>query len=105
MKCAGIHRGLGTHISKVRSCSLDTWLPEQVLLMEQTGNASANAFYESRLPQVERSGAGKGEGRSRLASEPELSRPHAQSMSCSLHPSYGRGSARSGITPLRWSAS
>ena len=46
---AGIHRGLGVHISKVRSCTLDTWLPEQVVFMARTGNAAANAHFEARL--------------------------------------------------------
>jgi hypothetical protein len=30
IQCSGIHRSLGVHISKVRSVTLDTWLPEQV---------------------------------------------------------------------------
>ncbi|ESR54647.1 hypothetical protein CICLE_v100239431mg, partial [Citrus x clementina] len=34
MQCSGIHRSLGVHISKVRSTTLDTWLPEQVAFMQ-----------------------------------------------------------------------
>ncbi|CAL8468807.1 g8348 [Coccomyxa elongata] len=49
MRCAGHHRGLGVHISKVRSCTLDTWLPEQVAFMARTGNAKANVYYEAKL--------------------------------------------------------
>ncbi|KAK9759397.1 Protein gts1, variant 2 [Basidiobolus ranarum] len=30
ISCAGIHRCLGTHISKVKSINLDTWTPEQI---------------------------------------------------------------------------
>jgi len=30
LRCSGIHRSLGTHISKVRSVKLDTWTEEQV---------------------------------------------------------------------------
>lgn len=30
MRCAAIHRKLGTHISKVKSLSMDTWTDEQV---------------------------------------------------------------------------
>jgi stromal membrane-associated protein len=30
ISCSGIHRSLGTHISKVKSTNLDKWLPEQV---------------------------------------------------------------------------
>jgi hypothetical protein len=29
-KCAGIHRSLGTHISKVKSATLDKWTDEQI---------------------------------------------------------------------------
>ena len=50
----GIHRGLGVHISKVRSCTLDTWLPEQVQVMARTGNAAANAHYEARLDPAQK---------------------------------------------------
>lgn len=41
----GIHRGLGVHISKVRSCALDKWTPELVAQMENIGNARANAYW------------------------------------------------------------
>jgi hypothetical protein len=30
MRCAAIHRKLGTHISKVKSLSMDSWTNEQV---------------------------------------------------------------------------
>ncbi|MEW5307626.1 MAG: hypothetical protein WDW36_010005 [Sanguina aurantia] len=49
MRCAGIHRGLGVHVSQVRSCSLDTWLRAQVDFMAATGNAAANAHWEATL--------------------------------------------------------
>lgn len=35
--------------AQVRSCTLDTWLPEQVAFMARTGNARANAALEARL--------------------------------------------------------
>ncbi|KAK8353726.1 hypothetical protein V6Z11_A05G175200 [Gossypium hirsutum] len=34
IQCSGIHRSLGVHISKVRSATLDTWLPEQVSFIQ-----------------------------------------------------------------------
>ena len=39
---------------QVRSCTLDTWLPEQVAFMERTGNAVANAHREARLQPGDR---------------------------------------------------
>lgn len=30
IRCSGIHRSMGTHISKVKSVDLDTWTPEQM---------------------------------------------------------------------------
>ena len=30
IRCSGIHRGMGTHISKVKSVDLDAWTPEQM---------------------------------------------------------------------------
>ncbi|KAI6176493.1 putative smap1 [Aphelenchoides bicaudatus] len=52
IRCAGLHRNLGVHISKVKSVSLDTWLPEQVQSMRVMGNAKAKAVYEAELPNV-----------------------------------------------------
>ena len=51
IRCAGIHRGLGTHLSKVRSVDLDTWTTEMVDMMERMGNETANRIWEARLPQ------------------------------------------------------
>lgn len=31
IRCAGIHRNLGVHISRVKSVNLDSWTPEQVV--------------------------------------------------------------------------
>ncbi|KAG9131094.1 hypothetical protein Leryth_025421 [Lithospermum erythrorhizon] len=50
MECSGIHRSLGVHISKVRSATLDTWLPEQVAFIQSMGNERANNFWEAELP-------------------------------------------------------
>ncbi|EFA76490.1 ankyrin repeat-containing protein [Heterostelium album PN500] len=47
--CSGVHRSLGTHISKVRSLTLDKWIPENIYLMKEIGNAKFNLLYEHQL--------------------------------------------------------
>lgn len=50
LQCSGIHRGLGVHISKVRSATLDTWLPDQVAFIQLMGNEKSNRYWEAELP-------------------------------------------------------
>ncbi|KAF4591713.1 hypothetical protein GQ602_002012 [Ophiocordyceps camponoti-floridani] len=47
MRCAAIHRKLGTHISKVKSLSMDSWTNEQVDNMRKVGNVVSNQVYNS----------------------------------------------------------
>ncbi|KAK5781509.1 GTPase-activating protein AGE2 PWA37_003666 [Arxiozyma heterogenica] len=50
IKCAGIHRSLGTHISKVKSVDLDTWKEEHLtMLIKMQNNDLANEYYENKL--------------------------------------------------------
>ncbi|KAJ0250199.1 C2 domain-containing protein [Hirschfeldia incana] len=52
LKCCGVHRSLGTHISKVLSVTLDEWSDEEVdSMIEIGGNASANSIYEAFVPE------------------------------------------------------
>jgi len=53
--CSGIHRSLGSHISKVRSLTLDHWDPELLMYMTQLGNTRANQFFECRAMQFDQS--------------------------------------------------
>ncbi|KAM0793346.1 hypothetical protein ACM66B_000801 [Microbotryomycetes sp. NB124-2] len=50
IRCSGIHRSLGTHLSKVRSIDLDDWNDEQLASMEAIGNVKANALWQARKP-------------------------------------------------------
>lgn len=50
LQCAGIHRDMGVHITKVRSVELDTWKPEWVAVMKKWGNRKANAYWEANCP-------------------------------------------------------
>eukprot|EP01135_Chromosphaera_perkinsii_P001961 Nk52_evm8s215 gene=Nk52_evmTU8s215 len=51
MRCAGFHRSLGTHISKVKSVSLDSWNPALIENMRNTGNIRSNEVYLAKLPR------------------------------------------------------
>ncbi|KAI2620333.1 ArfGap-domain-containing protein [Hypomontagnella submonticulosa] len=48
MRCAAIHRKLGTHISKVKSLSMDSWTNEQVESMKRVGNVASNKIYNAQ---------------------------------------------------------
>ncbi|OJJ48915.1 hypothetical protein ASPZODRAFT_129244 [Penicilliopsis zonata CBS 506.65] len=47
LNCAGIHRGLGVHISFVRSITMDAFKNAEILRMEQGGNEPWKSFYDA----------------------------------------------------------
>jgi len=49
IRCSGIHRGMGTHISRVKSVDLDAWTDEQLQSILSWGNARANKYWEAKL--------------------------------------------------------
>ncbi|KAK4111372.1 ArfGap-domain-containing protein [Canariomyces notabilis] len=49
IRCSGIHRGMGTHISRVKSVDLDAWTDEQLQSVLNWGNARANKYWEAKL--------------------------------------------------------
>ncbi|OMJ15510.1 UBA domain-containing protein 3 [Smittium culicis] len=46
IRCGGFHRRIGTHITKVKSITLDNWLPEQIAHFTKIGNLKANAYFD-----------------------------------------------------------
>ena len=50
IKCSGIHRAIGAHITLVKSCTLDKWAPNYLAIMDKVGNAVLNAYWECNLP-------------------------------------------------------
>lgn len=50
LRCSGCHRGLGVHISRVRSVTLDTWTETDLDHMAIVGNQRANAEWMANAP-------------------------------------------------------
>lgn len=53
IRCAGIHRSFGTHISKVRSPDLDKWTDDAILMARAWGNTRGNLIWERCKPEGE----------------------------------------------------
>ncbi|KAF9303920.1 hypothetical protein BGZ91_009031, partial [Linnemannia elongata] len=51
VRCCSVHRKMGTHISKVKSVSLDSWTQDDIDTMKNWGNGKVNALY---MPHPER---------------------------------------------------
>ncbi|XP_029125350.1 probable ADP-ribosylation factor GTPase-activating protein AGD11 [Cajanus cajan] len=96
IKCSGIHRSLGVHISKVLSLKLDEWTNEQVDALEKLGgNILLNKKYEAFLP----SSIKKPRPNSTIEERSEFIRRKydlqqfmegGDNLSCSIVPSQGR---------------
>lgn len=59
LECAGVHRGLGVHISFVRSITMDQFKPEELKRMELGGNEKCGEYFSShgvdlKLPAKEK---------------------------------------------------
>lgn len=50
IQCSGVHRSLGTHVSQVRSITLDNWTQEMVDKMQES-NIEFNKKYEYHVPK------------------------------------------------------
>lgn len=48
LECSGKHRGLGVHLSFVRSVSMDKWKDVELAKMKVGGNRNAREFFDSQ---------------------------------------------------------
>ncbi|EIE21222.1 Arf GTPase activating protein, partial [Coccomyxa subellipsoidea C-169] len=46
LECSGKHRGLGVHLSFVRSVTMDAWSGDQLRKMQLGGNDALNSFLK-----------------------------------------------------------
>ncbi|XP_075231189.1 centaurin gamma 1A isoform X2 [Lycorma delicatula] len=49
IECSGVHRNLGSHISRVRSLDLDEWPAGHLSVMLSVGNIMANSVWEGMV--------------------------------------------------------
>jgi len=54
--CSGIHRSLGTHLSRVRSLHLDHLTDAQLGILKRLGNARAAEIWESKATSEDKRG-------------------------------------------------
>ncbi|ETV98542.1 hypothetical protein, variant [Aphanomyces invadans] len=47
IQCAGVHRNLGVHVSRIKSVHMDTWTSDELELMK--GNRAANSALEKHV--------------------------------------------------------
>jgi len=45
IECAGHHRQMGTHISRIRSCKMDSWTEMQLHVFDHSGNRQCAEFF------------------------------------------------------------
>ncbi|CAH8436165.1 unnamed protein product, partial [Dicrocoelium dendriticum] len=50
VRCATVHRKMGTHVSKVKSLQLDSWNKEQFQRLADSNNVRSRKLYEATLP-------------------------------------------------------
>lgn len=48
LECSGKHRGLGVHLSFVRSVTMDKWKDIELEKMKAGGNRNARVFFDSQ---------------------------------------------------------
>lgn len=48
LECSGKHRGLGVHLSFVRSVTMDKWKDIELEKMKVGGNRNARVFFEAQ---------------------------------------------------------
>lgn len=50
-KCSGTHRSFGSHITRVKSTTLDKWTIKQIYIMGTINNERSNQYWEANIPK------------------------------------------------------
>jgi Arf-GAP/SH3 domain/ANK repeat/PH domain-containing protein len=87
IECSGIHRSLGTHVSKIRSLTLDTtsFTPDIIELLLLVGNRVSNMVFEARLdPAMKLTPQANREQRLRFITAKYVDRAYVEPISATL---------------------
>ncbi|KAK4454639.1 hypothetical protein QBC34DRAFT_137874 [Podospora aff. communis PSN243] len=87
IECSGIHRSLGTHISKIRSLTLDTasFTPDVIELLLLVGNRVSNMVFEAKLdPSAKLTAQATREQRLRFITAKYVERAYVEPLSPTL---------------------
>ena len=93
IECSGIHRSLGTHISKIRSLTLDTtsFTTDIVEALLQIGNRISNMVWEANLDQSQKpSGHASRDQRLRFVTSKYVDRAYVAALGSSGHSHYSK---------------
>ena len=52
IQCSAVHRGMGAHVSRVKSLTLDKIEPEVLKVMAELGNVVVNSAFEANVNEV-----------------------------------------------------
>jgi len=50
LRCSGVHRQFGTHITKIKSVNLDKWPDAKIHAFMRLNNNLVNSYWEANLP-------------------------------------------------------
>jgi len=95
MNCAGIHRGLGTHLTFIRSIDLDQWNNKQLLIMMVGGNKRAQEYISDVAPYMENAEPSVKYGSKALADYREMLKNEAAKIYAELPPELTQSSSSS----------
>ncbi|XP_023654215.2 stromal membrane-associated protein 1-like isoform X7 [Paramormyrops kingsleyae] len=100
IRCAGIHRNLGVHISRVKSVNLDQWTPEQIQKSSEAAVPSVAPISSQAVEKSKAEAQKKDEGQRDARGSPARRPEPAVDLLGLDTPAVSAGSGLAGAAPL-----